>query len=297
MTCDSCHSSNLAPRQLCRRPVDLAAVSSDSMRVTNKDYGLCLEMVRCADCGLVQPKYLLAFSDIVKLYASMEDEQYLDSSYLRGVSNYRQIIKDLRSRLPQTARVLEIGSGSGALVHLLRQDFPATEGLEPSRFFCGYAKKKYGVDIMNISVEDLETNGQYDAVVALDVIEHVTSPNRFMTTVVRALKPGGLAIIVTPNLDSVTARVMGQKWWHIRPPHLYYFGDRSFGVLAAKHGFKVVSKRFFTWNLPFSYLANSVQKLVFGRAVVSFKLLKFNVVINTLDSRIYTLENLSTKKI
>lgn len=287
--CNICESNNIKRHDFCKNPILIDEINANSVRVTNKDYGLCLEMVKCLECGLVQPRYELDFSDVVKLYSDMDDDEYIKSSHLRGLSNYNQIIKILKKHLNKSSRILEIGSGSGVLVGLLKEDFSNVDGIEPSRYFCDYAKEKYDVDMKNISFEMLDGSKKYDAVVALDVIEHVTSPNDFMKVVGDILNDEGITIIVTPNKDSISAKIMGKKWWHIRPPHLFYFDDKSFNVLAKKYNFNFISKKLFYWNLPFYYLIDSLQKLFIGQSLVSFKFLSFNVKINMLDSRLYVL--------
>jgi SAM-dependent methyltransferase len=47
----------------------------------------------------------------------------------------------------------------------------------------------------------------FDLVVSVEVIEHVESPIGFLRNVGRLLKPDGVAILTTPNVDSLPARV------------------------------------------------------------------------------------------
>jgi 2-polyprenyl-3-methyl-5-hydroxy-6-metoxy-1,4-benzoquinol methylase len=46
----------------------------------------------------------------------------------------------------------------------------------------------------------------FDLVTAIEVIEHVESPIGFLRNVGRLLAPGGVAVLTTPNVDSVPAR-------------------------------------------------------------------------------------------
>lgn len=288
--CSSCSSDKIKDCIICKQPIAIEKLNSTSVYVTNKDYGCCLDMIKCEDCNLVQVKYELNPNDIIKLYSGMEDKEYLESAYSRGVSNYQQIIPILRDHLSKSARILEIGSGSGALVSLLRKEFLNTVGIEPSSYFCNYAKKKYDIDIKNMPFELLGLDEKFDAIVALDVIEHVVSPSELLELMQSILNDKGIVIIVTPNKDSFFAKIMGKRWWHIRPPHLFYFGDKSFNFLAEKYGFSVISKKFFYWNLSFCYLLDSVQKLLVGKSLFKLKYLDFNVKINMFDSSLYVLK-------
>ncbi len=55
-------------------------------------------------------------------------------------------------------------------------------------------------------------NAGVDAVVSLDVIEHVVSPDRYLAETCRVLRPGGRAVLTTPNRFSLTAEPHVQVW-------------------------------------------------------------------------------------
>jgi 2-polyprenyl-3-methyl-5-hydroxy-6-metoxy-1,4-benzoquinol methylase len=47
----------------------------------------------------------------------------------------------------------------------------------------------------------------FDLVVAVEVIEHVESPINFLRNIAQLLAPGGVAVVTTPNVDSLPARL------------------------------------------------------------------------------------------
>lgn len=282
--CEACESKELYPYQMAKEPIK--AISLEQLKVTDKEYGTCLEMVRCANCKLVQSKKIIPPSEIVKLYAAVDDTQYLESAEQRAQSNYQQIIRDIK-QYSTGNKLFEFGAGSGGLVGLLKKDHYEVEGLEPNQSFCDFARENYGVTIQPIGYEDLNTNKKYNTIIAIDVIEHVSSPNHFMAKIASLLEPEGIAIIGTPKTDSAMAKLMGKKWWHIRPPHLYYFNEKSFNAITKHNNFTVIKKKYFYWSLPLAYILDSIQKLVFKKASLSFKKLKLNIRLNFLDSRVY----------
>ena len=105
-------------------------------------------------------------------------------------------------------------------------------------------------------------------ITAIDVVEHVSDPMRFLQEVARRLAPGGFAYVETPNIRSAVYRigahlctVSGGRpeavWGRLFPPqHLQYFTRASFTTLVQSAGFDVVLAE--TRVLPQQDLATSL---------------------------------------
>jgi 2-polyprenyl-3-methyl-5-hydroxy-6-metoxy-1,4-benzoquinol methylase len=55
--------------------------------------------------------------------------------------------------------------------------------------------------------EPLETETAFDTIVSTEVIEHLENPRAFARTLLRLLKPGGIAVVTTPNQNSIRSLV------------------------------------------------------------------------------------------
>lgn len=287
--CDICGCDELLNYSMGKDIIRFEELTPANFKVTDKDYGRCVETVKCRDCGLVQPKYILDSRDLIKLYANVGDESYLATSDIRGSSNYRQVIKLIDKFTKNRGGLLEIGAGSGGLLDTLKHQFNPIYGVEPSKKFCQFARERYGLVLDNIGYEDMSENRKYDVILALDVIEHVVSVRHFMDKVFQLLADDGIAIISTPSKNSLAARLLGKKWWHIRPPHLYYLDDRSFKILMDATGFEIIGKAFFYWTFPIGYPIDCLQKLLFKKSYISLDKLTFCIKLNTFDSWVYVI--------
>jgi SAM-dependent methyltransferase len=79
-----------------------------------------------------------------------------------------------------------------------------------------------------------ENKGVYDVVIATEVIEHIHEPLEFLDTVLALLKPGGRAIITTPNRSLYPSETI---WATDLPPvHVWWFSEDSLRYLAEKTG-------------------------------------------------------------
>ncbi len=61
-------------------------------------------------------------------------------------------------------------------------------------------------------------DGEFDAMVSIEGIEHLENPSFFMRECARLVKPGGLVFISTPNVDSYRSR----RSAHIHGFHKYF---------------------------------------------------------------------------
>jgi SAM-dependent methyltransferase len=150
----------------------------------------------------------------------------------------------------QKGRILDIGFGRGEFLLAAKQ--------------AGW--RSYGIDNSSESVElglklGLETSlfdgsfktklsfpdTYFDVITMQSVLEHVHYPIEAIQECFRLLKPGGLLIVVVPNLDSYDRKVLGSSWslWD-QPKHLFHFNEETLEILLSKVGFvceKVVYKK------------------------------------------------------
>lgn len=117
----------------------------------------------------------------------------------------------LNEVLPQfqrkRGRALDLGAGPGALaarLHGLGWDVSAADR-NPDIFQAGLPFVQADFDTPDFAAKLGE--GSFDLVTSVEVIEHVESPIGFLRNVGRLLKPDGVAILTTPNVDSFPARV------------------------------------------------------------------------------------------
>ncbi len=134
------------------------------------------------------------------------------------------------------ARVLELGCGAGSLTYLLRQAGFDAAGLELGPAAIELARDHFGVEVHRGPLEALADDRPFDAIVGVDVLEHLPDPLATITLCARRLNPGGLLFLQTPCY-----RDEGPEWQMLLPrEHLYLFNEASVERLLRQAGFAAV---------------------------------------------------------
>jgi SAM-dependent methyltransferase len=125
----------------------------------------------------------------------------LDSRHW-GYRARREILGRLiarRLKLPDDARILEIGCGTGHNLPMLGR-FGQVDGIEIDEEARAIASARLGRPVGLAPLPELPgvADGSYDLVALLDVIEHVEDDEAALRSVARKLKPSGRILITVP---------------------------------------------------------------------------------------------------
>jgi SAM-dependent methyltransferase len=157
-----------------------------------------------------------------------EDARERVAQLKRGTALHH--VRTLQEHLGRpTGRLLEIGCGKGEFLLEAQWAGFDVHGLEYSSDAAAAANIRLGADrvqVGQVGVNPLE-EAAFDAIVFFDVIEHVRDPLDYMRRVARALRPGGVIMLTTPAVDTLSARLMGRHWMEYKTEHLFYFTERS----------------------------------------------------------------------
>ncbi|MEI6643873.1 MAG: class I SAM-dependent methyltransferase [Novosphingobium sp.] len=167
----------------------------------------------------------------------------------------RRRFKGLLSAIPGTElSVLDIGGGSGWLLDMVKgadRRVTHTTVVDLDAGAADLARAK-GHTFVQGRIEDAELEGQFDFILMLNLIEHVSDPRAMLAKVRRLLKPGGQLFIKTPNYNSLDARLFRHRSWagFHTPRHFVLFQRRSLEALCNECGLEPTSFSY-TQGAPF----------------------------------------------
>jgi 2-polyprenyl-3-methyl-5-hydroxy-6-metoxy-1,4-benzoquinol methylase len=172
-------------------------------------------------------------------------KEQLDRRYFQGI---------LRKLPGDSIRVLDVGGGTGWLLDVLRTLDPRVRftqivDLDPE---AGDKARAKGHAYACQRIEDFVTDGRFDLVLMLNLIEHVEAPQRVLAKVANLLSPSGIVLVKTPNMDAMDARLFRNAYWaglHV-PRHWSLFTRSSFERMIGGTGLEM--RRFqYTQGAPF----------------------------------------------
>jgi SAM-dependent methyltransferase len=101
-------------------------------------------------------------------------------------------------RLPESARILDAGCGSGAMLEVLDRYGEAT-GVEPHPLGVAAARRSGNARVVRARVEELPfAPASFDVVTCLDVVEHTPDDRLALSELYRVTAPGGHLIVTVP---------------------------------------------------------------------------------------------------
>ena len=215
-----------------------------------------LQIVKCRSCSLIITNPM---PYIGRYYQDTNDDVYMVSERQRRKTAERSL-RVIR-KYKQNGRLLDIGCSAGVFLDVAAATFE-TEGIETSRW--GYERASRRHKVYNEPLSELDLKDRYDVVTLFAVIEHFEDADLEMSLVHDALKPGGLVVIYTGDVDALLPRAMGKKWWWYQGMHTYYFSRATCGALLEKCGFDVVAVKNHTMYFELFSLGKSLKRYKVG---------------------------------
>lgn len=172
-------------------------------------------------------------------------------------------------------RVLDVGAGRGELLDLLQEAGTDAYGLEPNPLLAERCRAR-GLEVLEVdALEHLAkvADAALGAVTAIHVVEHLSFPSlvALLDEVRRALRPGGVVVIETPNADNL---IVSASTFYLDPTHLRPLPAELLRNLLIGRGFTDVQV------MPLHPAAAPLEPPVSGRDPTA-------TIVATLNERIY----------
>jgi 2-polyprenyl-3-methyl-5-hydroxy-6-metoxy-1,4-benzoquinol methylase len=221
-------------------------------------------VVRCRACGLTYLDHHMDATDAAHFYSL---SYFSGGSDRRGYFDYvgerRNIRASFRRKLAGISRfkapgtLLDVGCAAGFFMQEAAAAGWEVFGQEISEYAGGIARAEFGDRVFVGGLETVRLRPQsLDLVTMWDLIEHLDDPRGTLLAVREWLKPDGLLVLCTGDVESWPARLQGRHSRIYNPPqHLNYFSARTLARLLEASGFGVTATARDTKTVSLAYVS------------------------------------------
>lgn len=201
-----------------------------------------LFIFKCLNCKAVFLGNQLDEKTIKSLYGYYGHSTFSDRISPTTKLHYERLLDSFKRQRKNNA-IIDVGCGAGHFMQCAAEKNWKIDGTEISDEAIKIARgKRQNVIKGDIASLDLEKE-KYDIATLFELIEHVFDPEGMIKKLSYIVRSGGLVYMTTPNYNSITRRILGNRWGIFHKEHIFYFTPRDLAQLLNKHGFKIKSVR------------------------------------------------------
>jgi len=212
-------------------------ITSNHIAITENGYN----GLKCANCNLIYISPRPGAAEITQIYTDYHAVQYADAHFqfegfgrkvaartLSKIKNYRK-----------SGSILELGPGGGYfLLEALHYGYEPY-GIELNPIEARWINEKLYIPCETTALSKSSFGERkFDIIYHNDVLSHLYDPVGVFREINQSMKKTGLLVFETGNIADVNEK--HYKWFsefHY-PEHLFYFGEKSLGILLERTGFK-----------------------------------------------------------
>lgn len=223
-------------------------------------------LLRCHRCSLVYLNPRPIEQESVRFYQQPDYLPFAASTGERvdGIArlynrlrrwNCRWKRRQIEKWVEGPARILDVGCGTGEFLDEMVRHGWDGRGIErdPAAVYYAIEQLKLRVYAGTLETAPLP-DGRFDVITLWHVLEHLYHPHQTMARLRALLAPGGLLVLAVPNIDSLDARLYGDRWVALDVPrHVQLFNLKSLQMLCHMHKFSLAACK----HLPLDSLFNT----------------------------------------
>jgi 2-polyprenyl-3-methyl-5-hydroxy-6-metoxy-1,4-benzoquinol methylase len=204
---------------------------------------------KCSRCSVV------FVSPIIK--EKILEEMYRKSDYARSwmkvlinpveqkfnQPKFERGINDIENILQRKGRILDVGCAVGQFLTICESSGWKATGIElngEEREYC----KSIGLKVIGEPLDDhLFQYESFDAVALWEVLEHVPFPRQVLKCIHKMLKPGGVLLVVVPNVNSLAAQILQEECnMFVGMSHITMFSDETLTTLLEDERYEITHR-------------------------------------------------------
>lgn len=223
-----------------------------------------LEALKCRKCGMVSVNPHIDKEGLKFFYGTYLKNRLENKTLLRDRNTMYELEYEFISKFINQGSVLDLGCSGGFFLNEFDRRKWKRKGIEIDSNAARYAKKKFGIDVIEGDFLDLDLGREkFDLIVLRGVIEHCIEPRNYLEKCASILRNKGLLFITaTPNVESFCAEIYREKWRLFTPiEHIHFFSVNLLHRILEPLGFKLLEKKYFYEETPYADLPRDYEKM------------------------------------
>ena len=221
---------------------DAASLSPAAFSARRLPDRIHFRIVRSNRSGLVRSDPVADPALIYEFYAQSSFHYGEELRWLK--KTYGRYLERLCTRGCSRESLLEIGCGNGFfLERAMEAGFRDLRGVEPSRQAVEQAapalRTRIICDVMRSGLFDAE---RFEAICMFHIFDHIFEPNELLAECLRILKPGGFILTLNHNVESWSAKLLGEKSPIIDIGHPFLYSPSTIRLIFEANGFEVIEQ-------------------------------------------------------
>ncbi len=201
--------------------------------------------LKCSHCALVflGPEAPFEGGNVYTLeYIQKRGHDLQGSCIVKAKEATAQHYFSLAEKYVPKGNLLEVGCSTGIMLKVAQKRGWGIHGIEINTSAAAIAAQTLGVKTVEAKelTDDMFQGKMFSLIVLFDVIEHISDPVPFMNTLRKKMTSTGHILFVTPDINSLSAKILRNKWPHLMPEHTRLYSRESMNFLLEKTHFKEV---------------------------------------------------------
>ena len=242
------------------------------------------DIVQCLNCRFIFVKSLPSNEQLSRYYIKFDYKNIdlMEPVIRRDAVRSLKLIRKYSNIFNFDKRLLDIGCGRGYFMDESRKIGLDTYGVDYSKKMVNFSKKVLRLNVQHSDIFNFNPKHKFDIITLNQVIEHVTNPRDLIRKCYKLLRSGGIIYIATPNIDSLSAKVLNEDFDHLIPPeHLGYFNCKTLINLLKSANFNILHTGSWSYSQD---LAGIIKRLLIKKN--GKNKIKLNNALTQLDSSI-----------
>lgn len=208
--------------------------------------GTPLEVVICGGCGVVHNDPIPSAAALSAFYAEEYRAAYkgtLEPKLRHAARYFPKVARHIRNHWKHyrgVKNVLDIGSGSGEFLYLMRELGKEVSGVEPTRDYAHFCRTRFGLPVVTGEIACFEPKSKFDHIRLCHVVEHLRDPVGSLRMISGWLADGGTLYVEVPDFDRYCRDKTPGRIFHYG--HIYNFDHDTFEYMISRAGLAVVER-------------------------------------------------------